>query len=220
MKKGNKKILFWKAMVIGIVIVSVSVLVLVLVRTHLTVTRLETKISTLLLENSSLREELGRRNYWIEQRLDEVTEQNEEISIEKARHILQEVWKRANEYKLSPDLILAVIRTESCFNPHAVSDKGALGLMQVMPQYHPLPEGWDPFNIATNIAWGCAVLANYMRKMNDYQWAVRAYYAGEGGAQWQEAKEYLDKIQKALAQTQKKSREPVYVTQNQDLLWK
>ena len=219
-KKGNKKILAWKAMVIVVAIVSVSVLVFVLVRTHIMVKRLETQITTLILENSSLREELGRRNRWIEQRIDDVLRLNKEISREKARRILQEIWKRANEYQLTPDLIWAVIRTESCFDPRAVSDKGALGLMQVMPQYHPLPEGWDPFDIDINIAWGCAVLANYVRKMDDYQWALRAYYAGEKGAQWQEAEEYLVKIQKTLAQTRGKSLALLYERRNQDLIRK
>ena len=217
--KKYKKIIFWKAMVIGVAIVSVSVLVFVLVRTHIMVKRLETQITTLILENSSLREELGRRNRWIEQRIDDVLRLNKEISREKARRILQEIWKRANEYQLTPDLIWAVIRTESCFDPRAVSDKGALGLMQVMPEYHPLPEGWDPFDIDINIAWGCAVLANYVRKMDDYQWALRAYYAGEKGAQWKEAEEYLVMIQKALAQTRGKSVALLYEGRNKNLIW-
>jgi hypothetical protein len=218
--KKYKKIIVWKAIVIGVVIVSVSVLVFVLVRTHLMVTRLEAQITTLISENSSLRKELGRRNRWIEQRIEEVLRLNKEISREKARRILQEIWKRANEYQLTPDLIWAVIRTESCFDPRAVSDKGALGLMQVMPEYHPLPEGWNPFNIEINIAWGCAVLANYVRKMDDYQWALRAYYAGEEGAQCKEAEEYLVKIQKALVQIQEKSVALLYEGRNQDLIRK
>ena len=205
----------WKAIVIGVVMISAIAILSVLLRTHLTVTRLEATIATLKWENSSLKEELGHRDHWIEQRMEEVTRLNKKISRMKARRILREIWKRAKEYTLSPDLIMAVIRIESSFDPQAVSDKGALGLMQVMPQYHPLPEGWDPFSIETNIAWGCAVLANYMRKTDDHRWAVRAYYAGEGGAQWEDAKEYLRKIERAFAQIQRNSGEPLYVRKNQ-----
>jgi soluble lytic murein transglycosylase-like protein len=72
--------------------------------------------------------------------------------------------------------------------------------MQVMPRYHPLPAGWDPFNIETNIAWGCAVLADYQKAMGDISLAVRAYYAGEKGAQWKDAEEYLAKVMVTLDQ--------------------
>jgi len=204
----------WKVIGIGVIIISAIAILGILVQTHLRVAQLEAAITTLRWENSSLKEELGRRNRWIEQRMEEIIRLNKNISREKARRILREIWKRAREYSLSPDLIVAVIRIESAFNPRAVSDKGALGLMQVMPQYHPLPAGWDPFNIETNIAWGCAVLGNYMRKTDDRRWAVRAYYAGEGGARWKDAEEYLLKIQQAFAQIQRKPGEPFSAIRN------
>lgn len=199
----------WKTITIGVVILSMVVTLLILFKAHLTVKNLKAQITTLTWENTLLREELGHRDQWIEQKMEEVTRVNKKLSFATGKHILREIWKRASEYDLNPDLIVAVIRIESSFDPHAVSNKGALGLMQVMPQYHPLPKGWNPFNIETNIAWGCAVLANYVRKMDSHQWAIRAYYAGEKGATWREAEEYLDRIQKAISPVALKSRRTV-----------
>ena len=52
---------------------------------------------------------------------------------EKAQKYLQTVRTYAKQYNVSPSLILGVIRTESSFNPHAVSGVPAYGLMQLVP---------------------------------------------------------------------------------------
>ena len=82
-------------------------------------------------------------------------------------------------YGLSFSLIKAMIRVESNFNPKAVSRKGALGLMQVMPKnLKPLDIG-DPFDPKQNIMGG----ARYFRSMVDrfdgkLPLALAAYNAG------------------------------------------
>ncbi len=50
------------------------------------------------------------------------------------QHYSEEVFLAADEYNLDPYLLFAIIKVESKFNPDAVSEKGALGLMQVMPK--------------------------------------------------------------------------------------
>ena len=52
---------------------------------------------------------------------------------QKAQRYLQTVRKFAKQYNVSPSLVLGVIRTESSFNPHAVSSVPAYGLMQLVP---------------------------------------------------------------------------------------
>jgi len=51
----------------------------------------------------------------------------------KAQKYLQSVRKFAKQYNVSPSLVLGVIKTESSFNPHAVSSAPAYGLMQLVP---------------------------------------------------------------------------------------
>ena len=45
----------------------------------------------------------------------------------------EQVIKYSEEYKLQPFLVLSVIKTESNFNLNAISNKGAVGLMQILP---------------------------------------------------------------------------------------
>ncbi len=52
---------------------------------------------------------------------------------QKAQKYLQTVRKFSKQYNVSPSLVLGVIRTESSFNPHAVSGAPAYGLMQLVP---------------------------------------------------------------------------------------
>jgi Transglycosylase SLT domain/Domain of unknown function (DUF4124) len=103
------------------------------------------------------------------------------------RHLVREA---ASEHGLEFELLQAVIATESGFDPGAVSPKGAVGLMQVMPdtaeRFGVRPQGkqsvserlTDP---RTNLQAGARYLAwliNYFS--GDVRLAVAAYNAGEG----------------------------------------
>jgi soluble lytic murein transglycosylase-like protein len=87
------------------------------------------------------------------------------------------------------DLILAICLVESNFNPHVESDKGAIGLMGIMPgvwlkelkEQGIIREKEDLYKISGNIAAGAHVLATYLSETNDLRQALIRYV---GGASW------------------------------------
>lgn len=86
----------------------------------------------------------------------------------------------AREHHVEPALLRAVITVESSFNPHAVSDKGAVGLMQIMPNIarrYGVSDRYDPIE---NVQAGASYLRDLLQRFDgDVQLAVAAYNAGE-----------------------------------------
>ncbi len=100
------------------------------------------------------------------------------------------IFHYAREYNIDPYLIAAIIKTESNFNPRAVSPKGALGLMQVMPQTGKWAAeaigqaDFNPeqlFNPEVNIRIGTWYLADLYREFQgNLVLALAAYNGGRG----------------------------------------
>ncbi len=90
------------------------------------------------------------------------------------------VEKAAREHEIDKALLRAVIAVESGYDPNAVSRKGAVGLMQLMPetaQRYGVTNLYDP---AQNIQGGARYLRDLMRKFNnDLTLTLAAYNAGE-----------------------------------------
>ena len=81
--------------------------------------------------------------------------------------------------RLPAELIRAVIRQESAFRPCAVSAKGALGLMQLMPETAGELGVDDPFDAAQNVEGGAQYLRQLMDRFHDdLTLALAAYNAG------------------------------------------
>jgi lysozyme len=86
----------------------------------------------------------------------------------------------AAEMKVSPRLLAAVIHVESNFDAHAVSPKGAIGLMQLMPGTASRFGAVDPYSAADNIRAGAAYL-KWLGGLfqGNLELVLAAYNAGE-----------------------------------------
>jgi len=86
----------------------------------------------------------------------------------------------ADRYSLDPALLHAVIRAESSYNPGAVSNKGAAGLMQLMPGTADRYGVSDRFDPESNIDGGARYLSDLLDMFqSNVQLAVAAYNSGE-----------------------------------------
>ncbi len=92
------------------------------------------------------------------------------------------VDKAAREHGLRPELVQSVIAAESGYNPAAISPKGALGLMQLMPATARDLQVANPLDAAQNVEGGTAylrqLLDRYASFENQLERAVAAYNAG------------------------------------------
>lgn len=102
-----------------------------------------------------------------------LSDKNSTIEIERA------IESSAKKYGVDADLIRAIIKTESNFNPNVVSSAGAKGLMQLMPENCKEYGVVDPFDIEENIDAGTRHIKEYIDKYDgDIQMGLMAYNGG------------------------------------------
>lgn len=114
----------------------------------------------------------------------------------------QVVREASSKNRLDPDFVASVIRAESNFKAHAVSRKGAQGLMQLMPSTAAQLGVADPFDPKANVEAGTAHLSALLDMYkNDPIKALAAYNAGahrvkqyNGVPPYRETRDYINKI--------------------------
>jgi len=91
------------------------------------------------------------------------------------------VDRAAQRHNVDPNLVRALIKVESNFNPNAVSSKGAMGLMQLMPQTARELHLTNPFDPEQNVDAGVRHLKQLMESFGgDVRLSLAAYNAGAG----------------------------------------
>src|SRR4051812_48338950 len=111
------------------------------------------------------------------------------------------VEEAARKNGVDPLLVHSVIKTESNYNPNAVSNKGAQGLMQLMPATARDLGVKNPMNPKENIEGGVKFLKHLQSEFSDPALALAAYNAGEGAVKrygwippYPETQDYVVKV--------------------------
>jgi soluble lytic murein transglycosylase-like protein len=103
------------------------------------------------------------------------------VAADRAQAYDEIITQHCRTHGVRTDLVKAVMQVESAFNPRALSPKGAMGLMQLMPSTARQYGVQDPFDPAQNVRGGVAYLRHLLdRYGNNEQLALAAYNAGPG----------------------------------------
>lgn len=101
----------------------------------------------------------------------------------------------ADKHGVDPVLVAMVMLQESRGDPEAVSSAGALGLMQVVPRWHPqINDGLGPFDPPHNIDVGVGILADNLRTCGTVRGALAMYNGGQCQPVYDETRRYVAAI--------------------------
>jgi len=116
------------------------------------------------------------------------------------------IHREAQRNQLPPELVAAMVHTESDFRPGLISHKSAQGLMQIVPSTARILGVDDPFDPQKNIAAGTKYFRYLLDRFNDERIALAAYNAGEGNVMrfggvppFTETQDYIAKVNRRAA---------------------
>ena len=131
-----------------------------------------------------------------------------------------------NRHGIDPSLVHAIVKVESDFNPYALSRKGAMGLMQLMPQTAVEMKVGNSFNPHDNIDGGVRYLRYLMdRYEGNLPLALAAYNSGETAVKkwgtippYQETQNYVQRIMRIYGGDEKvhRPRYTIYMVHGED----
>jgi soluble lytic murein transglycosylase-like protein len=112
------------------------------------------------------------------------------------------VQQAATRHSVDPNLVRAIVQVESNFNPQAVSRKGAIGLMQLMPRTAKSLNVSNPYDPAQNVDAGVRHFKELLDSYGgDLQLSLAAYNAGQtavhrsgGVPNYSETRNYVKRI--------------------------
>ena len=90
----------------------------------------------------------------------------------------KEIFHAANHHGIDPDLLAAIVKVESGFNPEAVGPSGALGLTQLMPRTARKMGVQDIMDPGENLLGGAQYLSRCLKIFDDEDLALAAYNLG------------------------------------------
>ena len=142
------------------------------------------------------------KNAYKDKIMNYMQKENPKLSTKDAESIYKTVMYFSNKYKVSSDLIFAIIDQESNYNYKDSSSAGAIGLMQIIPataNYLKI----NPYNSTQNIEGGVRYFKEMLDKYQKPSLALAAYNAGPGAVDkyngippYKETTNYVSKISK------------------------
>ena len=127
------------------------------------------------------------------------------VSGKKTEHLFRTIiFRIAHRHRVDPAMVQAIIMAESSFNPNAVSKRGAIGLMQLMPDTAKSLGIEDPLNPEHNITGGVLYFKKLLKEFQgDVKLALAAYNAGlrkvkeyQGVPPFKSTRVYIEKVLK------------------------
>lgn len=122
---------------------------------------------------------------------------------DQVREIVEAAYTEAKRHSLSPLLVLAVIEKESSLRVSVSNSYGAMGLMQVVPRFHPekLDNPEDPKELLTtegNIRVGSEIVAEYLRSKKGNLQAALVKYSGNARDYYPKVMRFKEDLRKVL----------------------